>query len=103
MELVIGIGIVAALFVVSIVAELVATNRCRRSIERWTSQNGYAIESLQRRWLSLGPWQWRGNRSRRVFFLTAVDSTKLTRSGYARIGGGLGGLIADDVEVRWLE
>ena len=41
--------------------------RCRQSIERWASINGYELRSAALRWIFLGPWEWRGNRTRRVF------------------------------------
>jgi len=84
--------------------EVVAGRRCLRRIEQWAAVNHFQVESVERLWVSTGAWGvWRaaGGRSRRYFNVTITDEAGSTRSGTAKIYGGIGGLVADLIDVRW--
>ena len=82
--------------------EFIATRRCRRRIDEWVTTQGLRTQSVTRRWFPVsGPWAWSGGRSHRVFGLTATDAQGQSRQGFARIGGGWGGIVADEIDVRW--
>jgi hypothetical protein len=76
-------------------------HRAKKAILEWAQVSDVRVNSLSRRWLSLGPFQWRGSRWNRMFYVTAEDASGRQMEGYARVGGGYAGLIADEVEVRW--
>jgi len=97
----IALLVIPILLTLGVALEFIAGRRCQASIEKWASRNHYQLQSVKRRWLSLGPWQWGSNRARRVFDLTVTDEQGGERTGLARIGGGIGGVVADDIEVRW--
>jgi len=86
---------------VSVAIEPLAMLWCRRSIQRWAVVNDVRVQALSRRWFALGPFTWRGARWSRVFALTAMDKSGQSLNGFARVGGGYAGLLADEVEVRW--
>jgi hypothetical protein len=90
---VIGILVVVAFMIISLGFEVLAGRRCRRSINEWARRNQLQLRVVNRKWIALGPWQWKGGRSH--------SSDGAVREGFLRIGGGLGGFVADDIEVRW--
>jgi hypothetical protein len=99
--LVIGILVVVAFMIISLGFEVLAGRRCRRSINEWARRNQLQLRVVNRKWIALGPWQWKGGRSHRVFSVSVESSDGAVREGFLRIGGGLGGFVADDIEVRW--
>lgn len=91
----------AALLAASAGIEPVAMLRCRRSIHEWVVVNDVQVQSVSRRRFSMGPFTWRGARWSRVFALTATDRSGRSLQGFARVGGGYAGVLADEVDVRW--
>jgi hypothetical protein len=91
----------AAFMAASAAIEPLAMLRCRRSINEWAIVNEVRMESISRRWFSPGPFKWRGARWSRVFALAATDRSGRSLQGFARVGGGYAGVLADEVDVRW--
>jgi hypothetical protein len=99
-ELVVGYIALSVLLGVSLALEPIAISRCRRTIRDWAAVSGLQLTSVTRRWVALGPYRWRGSRWSRVFAVEALDHSGVRRVGFARVSGGFGGLVADEVEVR---
>jgi hypothetical protein len=93
--------LIFAAFVAGTVAlEFVADARCHQCINDWAIAGRVNVLSIQRRWLLLGPWQWRASGWSRVFALSIGDDHGPAREAFAKVGGGFGGLAADDIQVR---
>jgi hypothetical protein len=86
----------AALIAAGIIIEVVAQSRSRRRIRQWAAANGYVTQDLERDWFSLN-----AGRTFRVFHVTVLDSKGERRTAIWKIGGGVGGIAADDYEVKW--
>jgi len=95
--------VVIPLFIVfSLALELVADRRSATRIQTWASDNRYQVESVHRLWLSTGQWgRFAAGRSRRYFDVDIRDGSGSSRSGTVRVSGGVGGLVADTIDVRW--
>ena len=91
----------AAFMAASVAIEPLAMLRCRRSIHEWAVVNDVRVQTISRRWFSLGTFTWRGARWSRVFALTATDRSGQPLQGFGCVGGGYAGVLADEVEVRW--
>jgi hypothetical protein len=92
--------IFAAFVVGSAALEVVANARCHQCINDWAMASRVSVLSIKRRWLRLGPWQWRASGGSRVFALSIGDDRGPAREAFAKVGGGFGGLAADDIQVR---
>jgi hypothetical protein len=93
--------LIFAVFVIaSIAVEFVASRRSHKCVEDWAHVSGMKIHAIRRRWLFLGPWQWRTGRWSRVYVMSISDREGKERQAFAKVGGGFGGLIADDIQVR---
>ena len=93
--------IFAALVVGSVALEFVANARCHQCINDWAMASRVTIVSIKRRWLLLGPWQWRASGWSRVFAVSIGDGRGPPREAFAKVGGGFGGFLsADDIQVR---
>ena len=98
----IGFVVLPLFVLVAIGMEVIAMRRCAARIDTWASINGVKVTSAKRLWLSTGTWSgWAGGRNRRYFNLTVDGPSGSTRSGTAKIWGGFGGVLADEIEVRW--
>ena len=89
-------AVFAAVLAAGLLAEYVAHTRCKRRIVEWASSNRYQLLQISRRWLSL-----QAGRTRRVFKVTLSDSSGHIRTATFIVGGGIGGIAADDYEVNW--
>jgi hypothetical protein len=54
---------------------------------------------MKRRWVLL-PWQWRSSGLSRVFAVTIDGGDGQVWEAFVKVGGGYGGLLADDLQVR---
>ncbi|MGO8873388.1 MAG: hypothetical protein ACLQPH_18695 [Acidimicrobiales bacterium] len=98
----IALVVIPLFIVLSLAFELVAGRRSTTRIQTWASDNRYQVESVHRLWFSTGQWgRLAGGRSRRYFDVVVRDFADSTRSGTVRVSGGVGGLIADSIEVKW--
>ena len=70
-------------------------------LEDWARENGYALISSERRSLFRGPFFLTTSKSQLVYHIVVEDANGLRRSGYARVGGWMIGLLSDNVDVRW--
>jgi hypothetical protein len=94
--------ILPAFLVISVATELVARRRCQSHLQVWMTDNHLELKSTSRMWLpTTGPFKWSEGRSHRVFRVNATDADGHARQGFARVGGGMGGVAADIIEVRW--
>src|ERR1700719_1404656 len=53
--------IFAALVIGSVALEFVAHARCHQCINDWAMAGRVNVHSVKRRWVLLGPWQWRAS------------------------------------------
>jgi hypothetical protein len=94
--------VVFPLFILAAAAmEVLGTRRSRSRLQRWTADNHLRTQSVRRRLLPPGPWTWANARSSRFYEITVTDSQGGTRRGFARVSGGLGGVAADVIDVKW--
>lgn len=94
--------VVPLFIVVSLVFELLADRRSATRIQTWALDNHYKVESVHRLWFSSGQrGRLTGGRSRRYFDVAVSDGSGSSRSGTVRVSGGVGGVVADTIEVRW--
>ena len=97
-----GLSFFAVFILASVVAEWIASGRARRNIVQRMYVMGYSVADISRRWFPMsGPWAWRGGRSHRVFRVSVVDGSGSGREAFARVGGGWGGVVADDITIQW--
>jgi len=75
--------------------------RSRRLLDEWAADNGITITSRERRYLRRGPFLWTTGRGQDVYYITAVDGSGTSRSGYVRCGSFWGGILSDKVTVEW--
>ncbi len=99
-------AILVPLFILaSVTLEIVASRRCRHRIQEWAAVEGGQVESVKRLWFESGTsamWGiWTGGRNRRYFNITVSDRTGSKRTGTAKVYGGFGGVVADEIEVSW--
>jgi len=73
----------------------------RQLLEDWVSDNGYTLVECQRRILFRGPFFWTTGRSQLVYQIIVQDAAGVRRSGYARVGAYIIGMLSDKVDVRW--
>ena len=95
--------VIVPLFVLASVAvEVVAGRRSRSTVSQWATDGGLHLRLVKRLWFSTGTWGvWAGGRSRRYFDVSVEDGAGATRTGTAKVYGGLAGVVADEIEVRW--
>lgn len=81
-----------------------AGRRCLKRIHQWAADNHFGLGTVKRSWFSTGSWGARsGSLSHRLFDVVVTDETGTSRSGMVRMSGGLGGLVANVLEVRWAD
>ena len=76
-------------------------SRSRRMLNDWAARNGFELMSCEYCWLWRGPFFFRSSKGQAVYRILVRDAQGRQRSGYARCGGWLWGLLTDQVNVRW--
>ena len=85
-----------------IVGSIYWTSRRSNSvIENWAARNDYRLLEAQQSILSKGPFFWTTSDGQTVYRVTVEDSAGQTRRGWVRCGSWLGGLLSEQIEVRW--
>jgi hypothetical protein len=70
-------------------------------VSNWAASNELAIINLKRKAFFRGPFTFTSYNSQEVFRIVARDTSGITRSGWARCGSWVAGLLSDQVEVLW--
>ena len=76
-------------------------HRSMSLLRSWAERNDLTIVSSERRRFLRGPFFWRSGKGHCVFRVAVRDGAGRTRNGYVRCGSWLGGLLSDQVDVRW--
>ena len=71
----------------------------RQLLEDWARDNGYTLIECQRRTLFRGPYFLTTSKSQLVYQIVVEDAAGVRRSGYARVGGYMLGMLSDKVDV----
>jgi len=83
--------------------ELTAVRRGHQRVERWASAASYQVQSVVLRRVRTGPFGYLFNgASNRIFEVVITAPSKEPRIAFLKVSGGLFGLAADKVEVRWV-
>ena len=77
--------------------------RTRSMLDRWAKENGYRIVSSKVRRFALHPFFLTTSSAQSILRIHAVDRRGQLRSGWARCGHFVAGLLTDDVSIRWDE
>lgn len=76
--------------------------RSNSLLERWAEENSFTILNSEYRYFFRGPYFWTTTKGQTVYYVTVLDKSGHTRSGWVRCGGWWLGLMSDHVEVRWV-
>lgn len=77
------------------------STRSRTIIENWAADNGYRLIDARAPFINRGPFFWTTSRGQTVYRVSVEDKSGQTRRGWGRCGNWLGGLLSDQIEVRW--
>lgn len=69
-------------------------------LAQWAKDAGLQIITVKSPFLRLGPF-WLFSRVQYIFQITVQDAAGMQRTGWARIGGFLVGLLSHDIKVIW--
>jgi hypothetical protein len=72
--------------------------RCRRYLQAWAAENGYVLDRITRRWLTLRFFL--RSREQRVYEIEGHDANGNAFVADAKVGGYFLGSLSDRVEVR---
>jgi len=90
------------LVLVLVVGSLVWTfHRSGSLIDAWAASEGYDLVRREYCALWRGPFFWTTSRNQTVYRVTVRLRGGSLRSGWVRCGSWWGGLLSDQVEVRW--
>lgn len=78
-----------------------SSSRSQTIIEDWAQQNNYRLLESNAPLLNKGPFFWTTSKGQTVYRFTIEDQTGRTRSGWARCGSWMLGLMSEQIEVRW--
>src|SRR5687768_33489 len=94
--------LIIPVFIVIAVLSIVWTrSRSTSIIEQWASENCFELLAYEQRFLRTGPFFFRHGKGHTVYHVTVRDAEGNVRSGYARCGGWIGGLLSDKIVVEW--
>jgi hypothetical protein len=92
--------LVLAIFAVSITLQMKGNAKARSLIEEWAQQNTYQL--LSTNWSFFGGKFWFGrSKSQRVYRVSVRDIAGQTREADVKCGSYFGGMLSEDLDVRW--
>jgi len=94
---------VALVAFAGLIVFLMAFNRSRSAsmLADWARGQGVELVSEERCHFLKGPYFWTSSKSQVVFRVSVRDRQGRVRSGWVRCGSFIGGLLSDQVDVRW--
>jgi hypothetical protein len=75
--------------------------RARQTLTDWAADSGLELIRAEVRFFRRGPFFWRSGRGHTIYYIVVRNGDGQTRSGYARVGGWLLGVLSREVMVRW--
>jgi hypothetical protein len=96
-------GIVVLFLVLGLVLVFTISrfSKAQSILEDWARQYGYTLLECQRKDFFRGPFFLTTSKAQVVFQITVADVAGRRRTGYAKVGGFMTGLLSDQVTVRW--
>jgi hypothetical protein len=96
-----GIFLFVVIAAIAIAFSFMRFAKANSVLEEWARENGYSLISAERKSLFRGPFFFTSSKSQLVYYISVEDAAGNRRSGYARVGGYMVGLLSDRVDVRW--
>ncbi len=77
------------------------STRSQTLLADWAREHGYDLIESHAPLLNKGPFFWTSSRGQTVYRFTILDAQNRRRSGWARCGSWMWGLMSPQIEVRW--
>ena len=89
------------MFAVVVASTAFHYSRAQTLFDRFLTQNGFRLLKKEHRTFFRGPYFFTPGKGSEVYYVTVEDRQRQVRRGYVRVGGGLLGMLSDNIDVIW--
>ena len=96
-----GVVLIVFFVVIALIWTFARFGKAESILDEWARANGYHLLECRRKDLFRGPYFFTTSKTQLVYRIVVSDAAGNRRSGYARVGGFMTGLLSEKVSVRW--